>query len=138
MGKACRPSDFHRPRGAVSPSITWSSADRERSYPVRRPGGRRLLETLPMTTSRTRSIAAAALLGVLSIAPRPAVAGYVLNTLAAFYGSNGSSPYSGVTLDAQGNLFGTTRFGGANGGGFGTVFELAAGTHALTTIAAFN
>ena len=39
----------------------------------------------------------------------------------------------GLVRDAQGNLFGTTQFGGANGDG--TVFELAAGTGTITTLA---
>jgi uncharacterized repeat protein (TIGR03803 family) len=43
-------------------------------------------------------------------------------TLASFDGSNGSYLYAGLTADAQGDLFGTTYSGGANGSG--TVFEL--------------
>ncbi len=37
-------------------------------------------------------------------------------------GTDGSLPYSGVTLDSAGNIYGTTTAGGS--GGFGTVFEL--------------
>jgi len=37
-------------------------------------------------------------------------------------GGDGSEPYGGLVLDAQGNLYGTTSFGGASGDG--TVFEL--------------
>jgi uncharacterized repeat protein (TIGR03803 family) len=37
-------------------------------------------------------------------------------------GADGAGPWAGVTLDAQGNIYGTTVGGGANGGG--TVFEL--------------
>ena len=37
--------------------------------------------------------------------------------------SDGSQPYGGVTIDASGNIFGTTSQGGPNGGG--TVFELS-------------
>jgi uncharacterized repeat protein (TIGR03803 family) len=43
--------------------------------------------------------------------------------LASFNGSNGDGPYGGLIADANGNLFGTTSRGGANGDG--TVFELA-------------
>ncbi len=39
-----------------------------------------------------------------------------------FNGADGSSPYSGVTLDAQGNLYGTTWTGGPNNAG--TVYRL--------------
>jgi uncharacterized repeat protein (TIGR03803 family) len=38
-------------------------------------------------------------------------------------GSDGRAPYSGVFMDAAGNLFGTTEAGGSLGGG--TVFEIA-------------
>jgi uncharacterized repeat protein (TIGR03803 family) len=45
----------------------------------------------------------------------------------AFNGGNdGSSPYAGVTLDAKGNLYGTTSAGGSHGSG--TVFELSPGS----------
>jgi len=47
----------------------------------------------------------------------------VLYTFAC--GTDGISPVAGVTLDAQGNLYGTTQQGGANGDG--TVFKLTAG-----------
>lgn len=39
-------------------------------------------------------------------------------------------------MDASGNLYGTTYAGGANGDG--TVFELAKGSAALTTVVAFD
>ena len=45
------------------------------------------------------------------------------NILVSFNISNGAHPFAGLILDAKGNLFGTTRDGGANGGG--TVFEIA-------------
>ncbi|HEY2587063.1 MAG TPA: choice-of-anchor tandem repeat GloVer-containing protein, partial [Tepidisphaeraceae bacterium] len=59
-----------------------------------------------------------------------------VTTLAAFTGTDGAYPYGGVTLDASGNLYGTTYAGGASG--YGTVFEIAAGSSAITTIASFN
>jgi uncharacterized repeat protein (TIGR03803 family) len=40
-----------------------------------------------------------------------------------FGGKNGANPQSGVTLDAAGNLYGTTYYGGTDG--TGTVFELS-------------
>ena len=65
-----------------------------------------------------------------------------ITTLAAFNGTNGESPpYGGLTMDGIGNLYGTTEYGGANG--CGTVFEItaasiAAGSPTITTLASFN
>ncbi len=52
--------------------------------------------------------------------------------LVSFNGTNGADPEAGLIADANGNLFGTTASGGANGGG--TVFEIAkiAGGYAST------
>ena len=63
-------------------------------------------------------------------------AGPTLTTLVTFNNSNGANPYAGLIFDAGGNLYGTTYLGGASG--FGTAFQIAAGTHALTTLATFN
>jgi uncharacterized repeat protein (TIGR03803 family) len=43
--------------------------------------------------------------------------------LVSFNGSDGESPYGGLLIDANGNLFGTTEAGGADDDG--TVFEIA-------------
>ncbi len=52
-------------------------------------------------------------------------AGYATTptTLVSFNRSDGANPGAGLIADAGGNLFGTTRLGGASG--VGTVFELA-------------
>lgn len=59
-----------------------------------------------------------------------------ITTLASFNGANGRQPSVGVVMDSAGNLFGTTRLGGASD--VGTVFEVAAGSGVITTLASFN
>jgi uncharacterized repeat protein (TIGR03803 family) len=49
----------------------------------------------------------------------------VIWTFAGQY-TDGASPSGGLISDAEGNLYGTTAFGGANG--YGSVFELSPGT----------
>ncbi|QPF89873.1 beta strand repeat-containing protein [Bradyrhizobium commune] len=44
-------------------------------------------------------------------------------TLVSFGSSNGAQPFGSLIIDANGNLFGTTSAGGANG--YGTVFKIA-------------
>ena len=58
------------------------------------------------------------------------------STLANFTGANGANPLSDLVVDAAGDLFGTTTNGGADG--YGTVFEIAKSTGALTTLASFT
>ena len=58
--------------------------------------------------------------------------------LASFDGfTNGSEPFGSIALDGSGDLFGTTTQGGAYGH-FGTVYEIAKGSNAITTLASFN
>jgi uncharacterized repeat protein (TIGR03803 family) len=59
-----------------------------------------------------------------------------ITALASFQGTNGTTPPAGPTLDSQGNLYGVTVSGGAND--LGTVWELASGSHTITTLASFN
>lgn len=60
----------------------------------------------------------------------------VLTTLLSFNGANGSYPEAGMIADAAGNLYGTTREGGASN--FGTIFMIDSRTAALTTLVTFN
>lgn len=51
-------------------------------------------------------------------------------------GSDGAYPYGGVVVDAAGNLYGGTRFGGntqCSGGGCGVVYELSPGANGAWT-----
>jgi uncharacterized repeat protein (TIGR03803 family) len=59
-----------------------------------------------------------------------------ITPLASFNGTNGSSPFAGVTLDANGNLYGTTDVGGANSDG--VVWELVKGSGTITPLASFS
>ena len=61
---------------------------------------------------------------------------HILTTLVTFNGTNGSIPNGGLVMDNSGNLFDTTESGGSSGGG--VVYEVAAGTHALTVLANFT
>jgi uncharacterized repeat protein (TIGR03803 family) len=59
-----------------------------------------------------------------------------VTTLASFNGANGATPYCNLVEDSGGNLFGTTSYGGTSN--VGTVFEIAAGSGTITTLATFN
>lgn len=61
---------------------------------------------------------------------------HAIDLLGTFDGTNGATPLSALTLDSQGDLFGTAEGGGPNGRG--TVFEVVRGSHAITTICAFD
>jgi hypothetical protein len=70
---------------------------------------------------------------VFKLTPQPG-GGWTETTIYTFHGSyDGYSPYGSVTLDANGNVFGTTEFGGdlscnvygSFGRGCGVVFELS-------------
>ncbi|MGP0096238.1 MAG: choice-of-anchor tandem repeat GloVer-containing protein [Terriglobales bacterium] len=54
---------------------------------------------------------------------------WALSVLHSFSGldGDGASPFAGVVLDAAGNLYGTTAYGGASAGYAGTVFKLTPG-----------
>ena len=64
-----------------------------------------------------------------------------VTTIASFSGSNGTSyganPFAGVTLDSDGNIFGTTT-AGVSASTYGTVYEIAKGSTKINTIASFN
>lgn len=57
--------------------------------------------------------------------------------LVDFDGSNGKYPWSGLTFDAAGNLYGTTESDNINFY-WGSIFKISAGTHTLTTVAKFD
>jgi uncharacterized repeat protein (TIGR03803 family) len=60
-------------------------------------------------------------------------------TIASFNGTDGQDPNGGLLVDSSGNLYGTTvGVGGGTASFAGTVFELAAGSGTITTLAAFN
>ena len=62
---------------------------------------------------------------------------YLFNSIASLTPpSNGANPFAGVTLDTNGNLFGTTLDGGPNNDG--TVFEIVHGSAVIINLASFN
>jgi uncharacterized repeat protein (TIGR03803 family) len=56
----------------------------------------------------------------------------VLNTLVEFNGADGASPSAGLVMDAGGNLYGTTTYGGSNNAG--TIFELSPATFTIKSL----
>ncbi len=77
---------------------------------------------------------------VFEIAKTPTGYASAPTTLVSFDGSDGSGPTAGLIADADGDLFGTTSGGGADG--YGTVFEIAKTStgyaSAPTTLVSFN
>jgi len=61
---------------------------------------------------------------------------HTIQTLVNLNSSTGTSPQSGLTFDAAGNMFGTTSGGGTYGDG--TIYEISAATHNISTILNFN
>ena len=59
-----------------------------------------------------------------------------IQTIASFDGADGAHPFAALTLDAAGNLFGTTFDGGKSG--YGTIFEIPHDTSTIQTIASFK
>jgi uncharacterized repeat protein (TIGR03803 family) len=62
--------------------------------------------------------------------------GGTLKTLATFHGTNGSQPFAGLVQATDGNLYGTTGYGGADN--VGTVFKIPLGGGTLKTLATFH
>jgi uncharacterized repeat protein (TIGR03803 family) len=90
---------------------------------------------------KAAAVISAAAVAPLARAADPAVTGtpvpqYSFVQLAALDGYHGQNPLSGVVLDKAGDLFGTAQQGGT--GGYGTVYEVAAGSHALSAVVNFN
>jgi len=59
-----------------------------------------------------------------------------LRAVASFNGANGLLPTGDLVFDSDGDLFGTTQSGGANGKG--TVWEIVAGTNSIKTLVSFD
>jgi len=59
-----------------------------------------------------------------------------LTVVHSFTGSDGSAPYSGLTLGTDGNFYGTTTAGGTNGAG--TVFQINGSTLAFKSLYSFT
>jgi uncharacterized repeat protein (TIGR03803 family) len=61
-----------------------------------------------------------------------------VQTLASFTNTSttGTTP-STLSMDSQGNFYGTTRFGGSPSG-YGRVFEVSGSSHSISTLAVFN
>ena len=69
---------------------------------------------------------------------------HALSTLVNFNGTDGSEPAGNLSMDSSGNLYGMTESGGIGvsqygiPSGYGTLFEIASGTHAFSTLFALE
>jgi uncharacterized repeat protein (TIGR03803 family) len=79
-------------------------------------------------------------LAASSVASTGAASAQTLTTLVNFGGANGEDPYAGLIADPNGDLFGTTVYGGASDEG--SMFEIlktsAGYANTPTTLASFN
>jgi uncharacterized repeat protein (TIGR03803 family) len=66
---------------------------------------------------------------IFELVPRPNGT-WKERVLHTFSGADGATPYSGLSLDKSGNLFGATLFGGS--GNAGTLYEMLRGKHGYT------
>jgi autotransporter-associated beta strand protein/uncharacterized repeat protein (TIGR03803 family) len=73
---------------------------------------------------------------VCTTARAVAQADFRFTSLASLSGPSNGGPAAGVVLDAQGNIFGTTNGSGAFSSG--SVVELSASSHTITTLASFS
>ena len=74
---------------------------------------------------------------VFSLTPgKTAAAAWKKKILHSFSGTDGATPYAGLTMDAGGNFYGTTTAGGAHGKG--VVFKLTAPTLSYSVLYSFN
>src|SRR5262249_25941864 len=64
-----------------------------------------------------------------------AAAQYAFTNLVKFTGNTGIAPGTRLALDTNGNVYGTTIYGGSSGEG--SIFEVAAGTNTYSTLASF-
>ena len=80
-------------------------------------------EKLSTHLARTAAALAWAMLLALTIVATPGAQAQTYNVIHTFTGGgDGANPFAGVTIDAAGNLYGTTAFGGSAGNG--SVFKL--------------
>jgi uncharacterized repeat protein (TIGR03803 family) len=57
-----------------------------------------------------------------------------ITTLASFNSATGDDPQGPLTVDSNGNVYGTTSAGGPNSSTFGTIFEVLSGSGSITTL----
>ena len=93
---------------------------------------------MSLKIARSRALMVLTLAALPLLASTAAHAGYTLKTLTTFGGgADGATPFGGVTLDAAGNLYGTTYYGGTFGAG--TVYRISADAgHTRTTLVNFD
>jgi uncharacterized repeat protein (TIGR03803 family) len=71
-------------------------------------------------------------LAFAALAPLPTLAAPGITFQGSFNGTNGRNPVSALTAAGNGLYYGTTRFGGANGGG--TIFAFDSGVRSSNPV----
>ncbi len=95
------------------------------------------------STNLARTAAAALAMAIafaLAIIAMPAAQAQTYQVIHSFNGADGSSPYAGLTMDAAGNFYGTTAYGGSCYYPCGTVFKMSYNSSGwrLTTLYGFT
>jgi len=79
-------------------------------------------------------LASLAVIGFSLVVGAPRVAH--AQTSMSMSGSNGNTPYAGVTVASNGDIYGTSLYGGTSS--LGNIWKIAAGTSTITTVASFT
>jgi uncharacterized repeat protein (TIGR03803 family) len=100
------------------------SGNRQRSHSAQETGVKNLKQhsNSSLRSSSRKTVFALALLCGLTMTATPSAEAQTFTVVHSFTGSEGSAPYSGLTIDRAGNFYGTTFGGGTQN--LGVVYRL--------------